>query len=396
MLRGLIHSMAIKRRDLLTLFALAPFADNTKAESSTTIAPSADVKSSTAVDSISSQKVAYVAAAKSRLGECSVLCLDHQGEVLTEHSIASRGHSFALSSDGHIAAIARRPADFCLILNENGKKISQFESIDNRHFYGHGVYDTDGDFLYLTENDYEAQGTRGMIGVYDVRNAYQRVGEYESGGIGPHQISLSADGVTLIVANGGIETHPESGRKKHNVASMKPSVSFIDRKTGSLMSNVELAPEYSTNSIRHMAVSSNGSVYVALQQQSANVRSCLLASVPVQTKSLTKIPLPVEYEQLLAGYVGDICLDSSEQYLAFSSPYGNCVVILDLSSSDFKVTKIDDVCGLTSGGGVGEFVASSGDGNLYLIAAGMPGANISVQKIQSHTVSWDNHIKFIT
>ena len=60
--------------------------------------------------------------------------------ILSEYDIGDRGHSFAYSSQGHIAAIARRPLDFCVILNSKGQKLREFTAQTNRHFYGHGVY----------------------------------------------------------------------------------------------------------------------------------------------------------------------------------------------------------------------------------------------------------------
>ena len=40
---------------------------------------------------------------------------------------------------------------------------------------------------------------------------------------------LMPDGETFVVANGGIETHPDYGRAELNLETMDPSVAFVDR-----------------------------------------------------------------------------------------------------------------------------------------------------------------------
>ena len=47
-----------------------------------------------------------------------------------------------------------------------------------------------------------------MIGVRDAQDGYRQIGELPSDGIGPHEATLMPDGKTLVVANGGIRTHP--------------------------------------------------------------------------------------------------------------------------------------------------------------------------------------------
>ena len=104
--------------------------------------------------------------------------------------------------------------------------------------------------LYATENDFE--NAAGMIGVYDATDGFNRIGEFATHGMDPHEMLLLADGRTLAIANGGIETHPDFGRAKLNIATMKPSFVFVDRASGDLIEKHELAPELHQLSIRHM------------------------------------------------------------------------------------------------------------------------------------------------
>ena len=86
-----------------------------------------------------------------------------------------------------------------------------FATKPDRHFFGHGVFSADGKLLYTTENDYD--GARGVIGVRDATDGYQQIGEFPAHGMEPHDIQLLADGRTMVIANGGIRTHPDSARR---------------------------------------------------------------------------------------------------------------------------------------------------------------------------------------
>ena len=46
--------------------------------------------------------------------------------------------------------------------------------------------------------------------------------------------------IAFAVANGGIETHPDYEREKLNLATMKPNIAWIDRRTGEVLGRREL------------------------------------------------------------------------------------------------------------------------------------------------------------
>ncbi len=101
------------------------------------------------------------------------------------------------------------------------------QSVAGRHFFGHGVFSPDGALLYATENDFD--NAAGMVGIYDARSGFARIGEFPTHGVGPHELLLLGDGRTIAIANGGIETHPDFGRAKLNLPTMKPSFVLVDR-----------------------------------------------------------------------------------------------------------------------------------------------------------------------
>ncbi|MBX2848142.1 MAG: DUF1513 domain-containing protein [Acidiferrobacterales bacterium] len=338
------------------------------------------------------KEVAYIGAAQSRLGEHSLQCFNSQHKILNSHDIPSRGHGFAISQQGHIAAIARRPADFCLVLDREGKKITEFTAQRGRHFYGHGVFDPSGNSLFVTENDFE--NARGTVGVYDVRNRFQKVDEHQSYGIGPHMIGFDKQDKQLIIANGGIETHPTMGRKKLNLDTMQSSMAFVDATTGELVRTAQLPKQYHKNSLRHFSVAADQTVYIGLQNEGDDQQGALLAKLSPKSSTIKRITLPNSMISQLSNYVGDICLDQSEQWLLASSPYGNALVFFDISANQFSSLQIEDVCAVSATDKPAQFMVSSGAGKISLLdlSSGIESPNVKTLADFSSELAWDNHL----
>ncbi len=55
-----------------------------------------------------------------------------------------------------------------------------------------------------------------------------RAGEFASGGVGPHEIRRMPGSDVLVIANGGIATHPGSSRAKLNIPKMQPNLAYIE------------------------------------------------------------------------------------------------------------------------------------------------------------------------
>ena len=202
----------------------------------------------------------FATAFQRRDGSYGAAILTEQGKLVHSVVLPERGHDVAFDAVTRRSVIfARQPGTFALVFDPQGKHAPlTIDSIEGRHFYGHGVFSPDGGLLYATENDFD--NAAGMVGVYDARDDFRRVGEFPTYGVGPHELILLGDGRTLAVANGGIETHPDFGRAKLNISSMKPSFVFIDRLTGNLLEKHELPSELHKLSIRHMDIDGNGTV----------------------------------------------------------------------------------------------------------------------------------------
>ena len=303
-----------------------------------------------------------------------------------------RGHSFAVRPDGRAAVVfSRRPGCFTLVLDlARGTIARAVESPDRRHFYGHGVFSRDGRFLYATENDYE--GERGVIGVYDAVRGYKRLGELPSHGIGPHEIALLSDAETLVVANGGIATHPDLPRVKLNLPTMAPSLCLVDRRSGALRRALTLEPALHRLSIRHLAVGPDDTVAVATQYQGPGQDRVPLVALQRGAGPLRLLQGSRAVLRAMKNYCGSICFDPSGRTIAVSAPRGNLVTFWDVGTGRYlSSAKVSDGCGVAPGAWPGEFLASSGLGSVVVVNA-CSGTTRPLAVGGLEAARWDNHL----
>lgn len=310
-------------------------------------------------------------------GAFGVAIVNERGEVLFRYPLPARGHDVIWHPQGHtLVVFARRPGTFAVALDQNdGRSTKTISSPSNRHFYGHGCFSADGKLLFATENDFE--NAEGKIGIYDATGDYRRIGEFNTYGIGPHDMELMPDGATILVANGGIETHPDFPRTKLNLATMQPSLAFIDTQDGSLQGQFALPKTHHKLSIRHLASSGNASAWFACQNEGdpTDVRP-LVGQVSLTTGELKLLELPNSVLVGLRGYVGSIACNKDTGTIAITSPRGGVAHIIDPASKTIKETiRKPDICGVAAQ--KSKFKLSSGEGFLG---------------DQKHKVHWDNHL----
>jgi hypothetical protein len=316
---------------------------------------------------------------------------DEAGEVYFEHSLPERGHGIAFRRRASECLVfVRRPGHFVLVLQlDTGELLQRIDPAPARHFYGHGAFSADDGLVYATENDY-GKG-RGCIGVYDCNDGYKRLGEFPSGGIGPHDLALMPDGVTLVVANGGILTHPDQGRAKLNLPTMAPSLAYIDAASGRLLEKVSLAPELHRLSIRHLDVAADGQVVLGMQYEGDVADEVPLVALHRRGEALRPLSGPSDIEARTGRYVGDVAFDASGRFALASSPRGNLFTLWDAAKGRFLGARdFTDVCGLSATGHEGRFLVSSGIGALSCFDA-VGGELIRLRAADAATM-WDNHM----
>jgi hypothetical protein len=289
----------------------------------------------------------YATAFQHRDGDYGVAILSESGEMLHQAKLPDRGHDICFDSiSRRYVVFARQPGTFAAVIDIDSRAGPvTIASVPGRHFYGHGAFSPDGALLYATENDFD--NAAGMIGVYDARDAFRRIGEFATYGVGPHEMLLLPDGVTLAVANGGIETHPDFGRAKLNIATMKPSLVTLDRRDGRLLSKHELPQELHQLSIRHMDVASDGSLWFGCQFEGSQSETPPLIGKALPGDAMMLHQLPSGVLSGFRNYIGSVAANRAAGTVAFTSPQGNQVAVLDAKSGDVvQHRQLVEVCGV--------------------------------------------------
>ena len=334
----------------------------------------------------------YLSARAAAAGSYRVSGFSTDGVRVFDLPLPGRGHSFAVRQGGREAVhFARRPGRFALILDpKRGTVVRAVATPAGRHFYGHGVFGLNGRLLYATENDFE--GERGVIGIYDAGSGYTRVGELPSHGIGPHEIGLLSDGETLVVANGGIATHPDLPRVKLNLPTMAPSLCFVDRRSGALRRELTLDPALRRLSIRHLAVGPDDTVAVAMQYEGPAQHRVPLLALQRGGGPLQLLHGPPNVIRTMKNYCGSVCFDPSGRTIAVSAPRGNLVTFWDVGTScHLSSAKVSDGCGVAPSARPGELLASSGLGGVVVVDA-RSGTTRPLAVGGLETARWDNHL----
>ncbi|WP_394888769.1 DUF1513 domain-containing protein [Mesorhizobium sp. AaZ16] len=327
----------------------------------------------------------FATAYQRRDGSYGAAILSEAGAVLHRVDLPDRGHDVTFDPVSRRSVVfARQPGTFAVVFDHMGsKQPATIASIAGRHFFGHGVFSRDGRLLYATENDFD--NAAGMIGVYDAAADFRRLGEFPTHGVGPHELLLLGDGRTLAIANGGIETHPDFGRAKLNLSTMKPSLVFIDRHSGDLIERHELPPELHQLSIRHMAVDPSGTVWFGCQHEGPASERPALVGRARAGETFRLIDMPQDVLAGLRNYVGSVAANAEAGTIAVSSPQGNALVIIEAAAGRIVSTsRLAEVCGIApdrSG-----FLATTGAGEIV-------DPNGDSQSAEEY--AWDNHLSRI-
>jgi hypothetical protein len=326
---------------------------------------------------------AYVAARRESDGSFAAVVIDEAGELLFKESLDGRGHDIALSPDRRLAVFfARRPGRFALVVDlERRARRLAFTPPPGHHFYGHGFFSPDGKLLFATENG--AADETGALGIYDVAAGFVRVGAWSTHGIGPHEALLLPDKRTVVIANGGMQTDLNDERLVLNLATMEPSLAYVDLVTGELVDRVALGPDLHQVSLRHMGIDAEGAVWIGGQYQGPPTDEVPLVARHKRGGELVALSAPPKVYGSLRQYVGSVSANADGSLIATTSPRGGVVIEWDAKSGNVvSERKLDDVCG----------VAPEGSG--FLVSDGLGGLYEEEGLLTSYPqTAWDNHLR---
>lgn len=325
---------------------------------------------------------AYLGAARDASGDYALYGLDEAAQILFRVGLPARGHAAAAHPyRPEAVALARRPGTFALVVNcATGEVTQRLEAPAGRHFMGHGLFV--GDLLLTPENHYAEK--RGILGLWDRRKGYARVGEVATHGLGPHDVRPLSDG-SLAVANGGIFTDPSygAGREKLNLAEMQPSLVYLSAEF-ELLEQHELAPALHQNSIRHLAIGPDDQVAFAMQWEGDAAEMVPLLGLHRRGQDVVLCQADPGEQMAMKGYAGSVSFAGDGAEVAITSPRGGRLHRFSPDGTFLGAVLRGDICGLAPMG-MG-YLGSDGLGALMAMKEGMRPLNLVPG------LAWDNHL----
>jgi len=307
--------------------------------------------------------------------EIGVIRLDGNAiHVLHRIEAPTRAHGLACTRDGQVIAVARRPGDWIVRWHPGGAARWSWAD-DDRRFSGHVQCAPDGASLFTTEIDLESG--EGMLVQRDATTLGESAA-WPTRGHDPHDLEW-LDARHLLIANGGIETMPETGRTKRNLARMDASLVLVDTQTGAHVGMWRLPDP--RLSIRHLARHASGRVGIALQAEHDDALhradAPLFATFDPGTGAMQSVPSV----RTAKGYAGDVTA-TTHGWLV-SCPKDDRVFSVDESGIS-RVHTIPQGCALVAAAhGEGAWIL----GDSSWMALPRPGAVHNTQTV----LHFDNH-----
>jgi len=304
-----------------------------------------------------------------------------------------RGHGVAQHphQPERIIMMARRPGQCGIEMTlPNGHLRERFSNQENREFQGHACFSGDGKILFTSEMD--ATNGEGKIGRRDAET-FAWLGEFDSYGIEPHELKLMPDGITLVIANGGLLTDTTDGRTTTNLESMNSSLVYINSLTGELIERHKLAE--SKASIRHLDVTTDGSVAISMQVQRqalTHQEPIALTAIHRQGQEIVLLDAPETLLLNLQDYIGSVVVHNKERIAAFTSPRGNLALFWHCDTYQLLgYHAFHDVCGITVSHDQRSFILSNSNGELRYIDA-LTLQEQKQRRLEFNAMRWDNHL----
>ena len=277
-------------------------------------------------------------------------------------------------------AVARRPGEFLARVDLASLELATLRDIDPEYVTsGHAVFSVDGQSLLVSESDVLTGA--GMVAVYNADTLVCHA-RYSTLGIGPHAL-LCEPGGTLLVANSGVLTLPQSGRTKLNAGDIDASLVRLSA-DGRLLGQWRLQDR--NLSIRHLTRTRDGIVGIALQaeHEEASERERAPVFAMFDGASLRCAESPA---QSLGGYGGDIaCIETPVGPLfAVGCTRAGAIALWDAEGCARGTYPLRSACALLQEGQT--LIAPSEHGEVGVLATD----NSLAWSLSRGAPSWDNH-----
>lgn len=280
------------------------------------------------------------------------------GQALQVHDaleVPTRAHGLCVLPGGAVLATARRPGDWLVCWQPGQGTEPQWLWQDGmRSFNGHVLPSPDGRQIYTTETDAETGAS--WVAVRDARTL-EKAAEWPTHGIDAHELvwdmrNTASGAPTLLVANGGVPTAPETGRAKRAMHTMDSSLVRLDARTGRPLGQWRLEAD-ARLSLRHLAWSPDAhTLGIALQAEHDD--PALKNAAPVLAlfdgNMLRTVAAPEPVAPRLQGYGGSMA--ATPTGWAVSCPRAHGIALFSLQGTWQGLVLLPEACPLAVHGSV--------------------------------------------
>lgn len=326
-----------------------------------------------------------------------VLAFDPKGNVRADFTVNDEVHLACFSPDlKHILVCSRIPGAALTLYDFDGKLIASALPPNHQHFEGHAVFSDDSQFIYATASNY--QTTSGKL-LKLKADDLSVINEFDSGGIGPHELvwqtsttsnRTTSNRTVLAIANTGVKTHPDSGRKPLNIDDIHSNVSLFDTQQQTIIHQWFVNQDALT--ARHLDALPNGDLMIGCQYKKDDQYPVVIALArPEQNRLSFSDNQPGAFHFKMQGYSASVTAFGDSRAL-ITNPRGHLISqwntqkttpeLQQQQSLQYAKGAVADRAGKTA-------YISQGQGKLWRYdQSGLTEVTLKQQK----TIWWGNHM----
>ena len=178
-------------------------------------------------------------------------------------------------------------------------------------------------------------------------------------------------------------------RIKLNLADMRSSLAYIDIASGRLLQKFEPESTLHQLSIRHIDISPENHVAIAMQYEGQPYHLPPLIAVQQGHSPMQMLTAPTSIQRRLRNYCGSVTFSSGGEIFAVTSPRGGLATYWSATGKYLGMHEQADVCGISNiTDRKQEFFTSDGSGRIFHTKAS---SFAKCHHVFNHS-RWDNHM----
>lgn len=281
-----------------------------------------------------------ISAAKLANKHYALVAYRGDGSLAWQTPLPCRAHDVVLDENNNVSAtpvgicVARRPGKVAWLFDlRDGSIVNTLTAPSAAQFNGHASFLPNAQICF-TESHFFKGTAKGVIGHYHALSG-ERTGQYDSGGLDPHQCKYLPQQQQLVIANGGWIESQEDAFAAY-LSSEKPSnLTWLDVNSGTITRQEAMTNPLA--SARHIDVSWQGNVVLGIQLAKPSQNpNALVNESTLASEQLVRIyraeggevavTKPSDGWQAFSRYIASVGFNDSGTSIAATSPRGNLIV----------------------------------------------------------------------